>query len=695
MPVRVDLSAARYRDSFRQVGDWKRFFFKHCEFRDVDDLLRDVAAGGPSTLWVQEVLSLRYLARHRHSVDDVRDAVNQGAAPQWLSQLRPRLWALYRMHKELNHRDKVQEHHRLRTLTISQRQLLHGLGVVRCRRTRAMADAVRNMDILTVEAGSKSVVQWVDNYSRQRYSRSPHENRDQSINGTARAVLPLPVRITDWRGWPSLQELYDCIPRLAAQCRMHTGIFGDDIRQLLMKDFGHADVRVPCDVTRDRTESVPWYPYAIDGDGIGGSDGLALAVQRVLDVASRFSCIAPVVVDVNIFYRILKLLYSETFARLNLRGAMYTVPFCFGVWHSYVHCVRRTHHVFHTVWSILEYGQSLCDARTMDTVRVYSFPKVYTLEYMITTVFLVDDRCRRRVRQLMKEAQDAAPGSIQHSQALLLYLFVEEYVPALMLIGIRLRDLYWVHRQWNTGHFARDVQMSCFVYLHALESRVSTQYLRGIACSLMLWDKDLHGVLPASVYVEEAMEASLSRLSRQAGTDLRSTTVEQFSDMYVAMGPATDAGSVSKTHVRKSFIMAVQARCDVIITAIQHRRLPFVKPSLKEKYSTVHGDWVPVEELHVPKRLKIPTVDSVTFACTLSRTFRTLLLRKTVDDKNKFLSIAYRAPPLTSTFQEARIQFIQSLIQQLLFDERNFKKGTRMSACFIFLLIPAFHRFVS
>ena len=120
----------------------------------------------------------------------------------------------------------------------------------------------------------------------------------------------------------------------------------------------------------------------------------------------------------------------------------------------------------------------------------------------------------------------------------LLDLLVNEYVPALMHLGIAVRDLYWEHRQPGTGSFARDVLSRCLVLLLSLENCRSTEYVRGLSLALCLWTDEVHGRLPGCCFVEEALEGSLSRLSRAAGTDLRATTVDDFCDLYAALGPS-------------------------------------------------------------------------------------------------------------------------------------------------------------
>ena len=94
------------------------------------------------------------------------------------------------------------------------------------------------------------------------------------------------------------------------------------------------------------------------------------------------------------------------------------------------------------------------------------------------------------------------------------------------------------------------------VLLLNLEDKKSTEHVRGILLALVLWDPSVHGRLPACVFVEEVLEASLSRLGQVASTDLRATTAKDFSEMYTALGPP----SIKEHRVNKSQVSFVLFR---------------------------------------------------------------------------------------------------------------------------------------
>ena len=281
------------QDALEVTGRWRRQFLYSSSFRDVDHLLQDVVTGGPARLWVDDALSLRYHSKNRYRAVDVVAALATGHTPKWLRDAKPQLWALYTVQRGLCVRQPVVENPVLRNMTRRQRKALAGHRVVRHRRRSAGVLAAERLDDLRVDVGRQAYVMWLDNYSKQRYSRNPNERRNDSVNGTAYAVWPLHLDLDDWDGWPSLQDLFNRIPEVCRMVGSASRAFGDDIRGLLMSDLRYADIRVPCDRRRMNVQSLNWYPYSIEGCNIGSMDGLAVALQKVVEVGWTHRCLSP------------------------------------------------------------------------------------------------------------------------------------------------------------------------------------------------------------------------------------------------------------------------------------------------------------------------------------------------------------------------------------------------------------------
>ena len=180
-------------DAFQLTATWKRSFFRRSSFLDAAALVNDAVGGGPSEAWVQHVLSLRWVKRNRRTMQQLRLAAACVEVPRWFKRFKMDLWGLYVLERSLCIRTVVHEDADVRTLSRRQRHRLRGQFAVHVRRPSAAMRAATMLDAMEVAALKGCTVVWMDNYNRPRYSRNPHERRDDAINGTAYAVLPTVV----------------------------------------------------------------------------------------------------------------------------------------------------------------------------------------------------------------------------------------------------------------------------------------------------------------------------------------------------------------------------------------------------------------------------------------------------------------------------------------------------------------------
>ena len=192
--------------------------------------------------------------------------------------------------------------------------------MVRRRRRPAGLLAAERLDDLRITVGTDACAVWLDNYSRQRYSRNPNEQRNDCVNGTAFAVLPLRHQLRDWDGWPALSDIYEAIPQTCQTLMTASKEFSNNIRAFLLDNLGYADVRVPCDRRRTNVTALDWFPHSVEGFNIGSAEGLVMAMEKVLDLADPKPNLTPFLADVNVYYRVLKLAYSASHNDSNVRG---------------------------------------------------------------------------------------------------------------------------------------------------------------------------------------------------------------------------------------------------------------------------------------------------------------------------------------------------------------------------------------
>ena len=143
----------------------------------------------------------------------------------------------------------------------------------------------------------------------------------------------------------------------------------------------------------------------------------------------------------------------------------------------------------------------------------------------------VDNDIRRLLQDLKEQfGQDAS----QYQQCEGLWLLCTEYCPALVDMGISIRQCYWTTQQPGTGAHARNVIRDAICLLTGLQKNKPSEYLRNLCMMHLLWTP-FHDDIPAAAYVEECLESSLSVLSRRQRTDARITTVSDFSDAYTCL----------------------------------------------------------------------------------------------------------------------------------------------------------------
>ena len=173
---------------------------------------------------------------------------------------------------------------------------------------------------------------WLDNWYRKRFSCDP-ERTDMSLNVSAIALLHIPS-IPVFPGYPALWDIVTSITSIAssasaAAARLHRGlnvILDDDIRP--------AWIRVPLDIQRMGMRSVQWLPYVLTEESVSSQLDLLNILQGLKAVQDQTRRVVPLLVDMDIHYRILKLIYGSANKEFNFRMKMLLTPVLYGVCHG-------------------------------------------------------------------------------------------------------------------------------------------------------------------------------------------------------------------------------------------------------------------------------------------------------------------------------------------------------------------------
>ena len=452
-----------------------------------------------------------------------------------------------------------------------------------------------------------------------------------------------------------LKEMYGKVKTVAAAIvAMHRG-FVNSARDLELKNLTYEDIRVPCDVRRKGVLAAEWIPHDVREGNIGSLEGLILGLTMARDLQRSRGVVLPVLSDVNIFYRGLKIMYGANFADQNVRGALNDVPMLFGVWHAYAHCVKRCYTVFKSFWACLEFRDML--RQPEDTV-VYSYPKLVTLEHMVVAMLLARGEVRRRLEQCLQLSNADVLVCQRRWQLTMLQRLLFDFVPALMQLGISVRRCYWEGRRPNTGDWARQVLSDCLVFLVSVDSRGSSEYIQSLGLTLLYWSP-FHSALPAVAFVEEALEASLSRLAKMTFSSYHADDVSGVGAMYSSLGPASSKKrDLVKPGVSRVFVRQLVIRLGKLLDHIVVGTMPHVATGKAHKVSGTRL-W-PAGRLALPPRVLMVDRDVTFYADVLVNAMHVMMKAGSPGawDHELVAGLAAGAPRLSRKKLAARTEMV-------------------------------------
>ena len=269
--------------------------------------------------------------------------------------------------------------------------------------------AARCLRALWQAMTDRSCVVWFDNFYRRRFMRTPRR-MDASLNCTVVAVLVLPPpadgiprpRLPPFPGWPTHWQLFVHGPAAAAAVAADlAGRIRSELTRVCALAVGPDDFRVPLDLPRRGAESLPWRPYALADHVVSGQVGLleVLADLRaeVLPHAAPAAGARPMplLLDVNLWYRVLKLVYGREAQRWDAAGALARMPPLYAVWHPYKQVLHAVHQRFQPFLQYVAHG------RLPPGKRWRSYPDLQTLERWLAALLLVPEDRRARLRRAL------------------------------------------------------------------------------------------------------------------------------------------------------------------------------------------------------------------------------------------------------------------------------------------------------
>ena len=221
------------------------------------------------------------------------------------------------------------------------------------------AGDVRQALYTRIQAGDGSWGLWLDNFFKPRYAKRIH-SRNASVDSTAlcaKELVSLPgAAFAPFVGYPRLQDLLK-FSRAFAQdvcdTAIHRRLMGLCASVLVQDDVLEGKIRVPLDRLRgDNPPHLPaWIPCEL----------LPWNCSKNIDLINILSCLhkhftagrpIPLLMDVNLYYRVLKLLYSRSYYAWDTHTWLKKLQLVFGKWHLYKHLCTVVFGVFSRGWGV-------------------------------------------------------------------------------------------------------------------------------------------------------------------------------------------------------------------------------------------------------------------------------------------------------------------------------------------------------
>lgn len=486
-------------------------------------------------------------------------------------------------------------------------------------------------DARVAEVLRSECVIWADQFAKPRYSKNPSGRRNLSLATTALALLPIASSRTYFTGLPAVGHLSAPMADVMNRIDTSVSMFREQYAKLIALPLPLDALRCPLDVRRpDLLGAKQWVPFRMSANCVTSAAGLHAAMQEIAGVSNRrLSGTIPLLCDVAIWYSYIKSLYCFGLSDLPMRSFFHSVAPLFGIWHPYKYCVDKLYHAFLPYFVATEYEGFLHNPAG---TNLYAFPNLIVKERLILSMYLAASDAETFLSFTGTSRTQITVAKRSQMDALRRLLL--EYAPAVLQLGVLVRDCAWKHTTAGTGGYARQCLEISFHLIHKLvPAKVRDGgYKRGVGLALLMW-MPYHTALPACAYVEEKPEALLSRLAARYRLDNQTVTVNQLDVQFRILKRLKDATHGQKANITQQCTVDVASRLRVLAACIRNGTVPFVEKKKAQggadKKVSLHV--VPWPENHVfPSPLK----DSVCTKATMHGMYRhihVLLFTDTAD----------------------------------------------------------------
>ena len=494
----------------------------------------------------------------------------------------------------------------------SSRLLSHTGAVDRDRRTlQERADQAARS--LWADIQGKQIVLWLDNWYWEVYQADP-ETSNASQNVSAWAVLVVDnltgsrlvtrsSRITSWTGHSTLLQLFGEVDSLGRSLTNTVSELGRRLTRVDQCPFQREDVRVPLDVKRPRIRSLQWQPWALSQLKVSSNLDMLKLMHEARAVQAHSGQPMPLLVDENVHYRLARLLYGSSYHPWDMAGYLRQVPVLYGVWHPYKHCLTVVYRAFFPVLAHLEaVGAPVVGSKVRAHRKVLYMEKVFAALFLTArdVQLQLESKIATVGSHVVPSGTDVAttsnqvPGSsetgsrLTHELLLSVQRLLQVYVPALFILGHKVRQCTWEGRPDGVvkGDTARDILRQCLLLQAHLQAdwTAREEYVRSLGVALLMWQPWMD-TLPGCCFVEESCEALLSRMASQCRTHTTLRGFDNTNRLFQSLPPPSGDARGSRGCIRQSLVQLYRQRLRCLISQPSDRPYPKLTTS-----ST--GTWV-------------------------------------------------------------------------------------------------------
>ena len=548
-------------------------------------------------------ISVRCNKRTRRTLTTMQAEYHRTVHARWYRQYCVRIFALWKVLRKLAMPNDPVTGPAPRMSARSQRDLVQ-FGIVKRNRTTLKEAATAASKSIMDAARGAQLVMWMDNLYFQRYGTDPSD-AVLSQNVSAMAVLNLDeltglhvatrrVRFPDYDGHPDILDMVQRVDQVVTQLRQADAEMQNRLFRLNMQAIRRKDIRVPFDIQRLGRQRMVWKPWNLAEQQVGNNQDLLMLLLDVVDVQQFTGRVLPLLVDENIHYRVLRLLYSNSLIKWNVAQVLKQVPLIYGIWHAYKHTLVVVFRAFFPVLAQLE-----CTGEPVQGNRVSCKRRILYLEKLFAILLLmrdnVDDTLQEQLRVVtaaisrnhVSNAQSTSPTDPASATALMqkkkmleaLSQVLNLWAPALFRLGFMVRQCTWEGYPGGqvTGRTAHQVLCECLLLQTHVQQDwdAKLEYTRTIALALMTWQPWMME-RPGCIFVEESGEAMLSRFMSSVRLNNQLRGFEAAWRLFISLPSPGRHAIATRGSVKKSLIHLFTSRVRSLIL----RREPFLFPEV-------------------------------------------------------------------------------------------------------------------